>query len=92
MIRQIRVFIIIDETRGAMTLGKLIFFPNVHILMIKVNIPLKKIKINKLSMTENSVYADLRKLNYNKDLVDGLISINFSQGKYRFILLDKNDP
>jgi hypothetical protein len=71
MIRQIRVFILIDESKESLTIGKLMFYP-------KVNIPLRKIKISQPSaLTSNEILEKIKnRVDFSKDLIFGYISLN----------------
>lgn len=72
MLRQIRIFIIIDDSKDTINIGRLMFLP-------KVNIPLRKIKVEKLSFIQNVVMDMISsKLNYSKQLTFGYITLNKS--------------
>lgn len=72
MLRQIRIFIIIDDSKDTINIGRLMFLP-------KVSIPLRKVKVEKLSFIQNVVLDMVSsKLNYSKQLTFGYITLNKS--------------
>lgn len=72
MLRQIRIFIIIDDSKDTFNIGRLMFLP-------KVNIPLRKVKVEKISFIQNVVMDMISsKLNYSKQLTFGYITLNKS--------------
>ncbi len=88
-IRQMRTFLLIDESKDGLTLGKLLYFP-------RAGIPIKKLNnLHPTSLTANDVRSHIKKtLNFDKEVTFGYVSLDVdsASNKTRFILLDKNDP